>query len=272
MLFPHPSHRLLGSLLAATGLLALAFAAPPAGADVLVLKDGSRLTTDGPWEVRNNLVVFHLPDGALSSLRADNVDLEASRTATEEAKKAKLEAEKPKAEEKRPEHREPVAVLTDADVARASPGQLRDEAAQMAEEAEEGDEAEQGEESAGDGQSSENGQPGEEEEAEDTDPGLRVTDWEQRNSGDGGTTVVGTVRNDDDALATGIRLSITLVDGNGEVMATRQAEVGKTTLVPGASTDFRAEFPEVIGFAQVRFETGSIPLQYERGTVGQDDS
>lgn len=262
--------RFLGAVLAATGLLALAFAAPPAGADVLVLTDGSRLTTDGPWEVRNNLVVFHLPDGALSSLRADNVDLEASRTATEEAKKPKIEEK-----ESEPEYREPIAVLTDADVARASPGQLRDEAAQAAGEAEEGDEAEQGEETAGDEQPSENGQPGEgeeAEEAEDTDPGLRVSDWEQRNSGEGGTTVVGTVRNEDDALATGIRLSITLVDGNGEVMATQQAEVGKTTLVPGASTDFRAEFPDVIGFAQVRFETGSIPLQYERGTVGQDDS
>ncbi len=56
--------------------------APIASADVLVTKDGARLETQGPWEVRRSQVIFTTPGGVLSSMRLSEVDLEASERAT----------------------------------------------------------------------------------------------------------------------------------------------------------------------------------------------
>jgi hypothetical protein len=62
-------------------VVALAAAAAPAAADWLVLADGGRVETAGPWEVRGGLVVFTLANGTLSSVRASEVDLPASEAA-----------------------------------------------------------------------------------------------------------------------------------------------------------------------------------------------
>ena len=70
-----------------SGLLALAccgaaLVALPAAADWLVMKDGSRLETRGPWSVEGRRVLFNLPNGTLSTLRASEVDLDASEALT----------------------------------------------------------------------------------------------------------------------------------------------------------------------------------------------
>ncbi|MEM9554205.1 MAG: hypothetical protein AAGC60_08090 [Acidobacteriota bacterium] len=111
--------------LAAACMLALLVAGPgtaPAAADVIVLRDGSRIVTDGPWETRGRLVRFTLPDGTLGSVRASEVDAEASAEATREAEEAaQREAEEAaRADEETPRKKpEPVLVLTDKDVRRA---------------------------------------------------------------------------------------------------------------------------------------------------------
>jgi hypothetical protein len=58
----------------------------PAAADWLVTREGSRIETRGAWKIKNQLVVFTLPSGELSSLRLSEVDLAASEAATEVAK------------------------------------------------------------------------------------------------------------------------------------------------------------------------------------------
>ncbi|KAB2962235.1 MAG: hypothetical protein F9K16_09660, partial [Thermoanaerobaculia bacterium] len=73
---------LRSSLLAAAALVA---AAGPAAADWLVMKDGSRLETRGAWKVDGRRVVFNLPNGTLSAIRADEIDLDASAAATARA-------------------------------------------------------------------------------------------------------------------------------------------------------------------------------------------
>ncbi|MDX1630787.1 MAG: FxLYD domain-containing protein, partial [Thermoanaerobaculia bacterium] len=158
--------------------------------------------------------------------------------------------------------------LTDADVARVPPAQIQEaaEQARAAAGAQEGDERA---EADGDSEAAEAVETGEEEAEK---PGLRISDWEDRISDEGGTILTGTVRNEGEALATGIRVAITLVNRDGQPVATGQATLDRTTLVPGASTQFRADFPDVIGFAEARFETGSIPLQYQRGTIGEEGS
>jgi glutaredoxin len=96
-----------------------------AGADWLVLRDGARVETRGEWEVKGKLVVFHNTGGKLASLRLSEVDLEASDAATAEAVEAAKRAAAREAEpEKPPEKREPVLVLTDADVGHVDPDAL----------------------------------------------------------------------------------------------------------------------------------------------------
>ncbi|MFN7940062.1 MAG: hypothetical protein U0X73_00565 [Thermoanaerobaculia bacterium] len=75
-----------------TGALRLAFpplvsaallvAAAPLDADWLVLKDGNRIETSGPWREKGRQIVFTLPNGQLAALRATEVDLSASRAAS----------------------------------------------------------------------------------------------------------------------------------------------------------------------------------------------
>ncbi len=91
--------------------------APAAAGDWLVTHDGARVETHGPWEVRGRQVLFKLPPaGTLSSMRLDEVDLDASRAATAEANRP---PEPPPAEEA---PQEPVLTLTDRDVSRGELG------------------------------------------------------------------------------------------------------------------------------------------------------
>lgn len=109
----------LGRPLCAGSLcLVLAVLAQPADADILVLRDGHRLETDGPWEVRGGQVVFRTPHGVLSSLRLDEVDLEASRRATEAPPRSP--PEEAEAEQTPPPVPRPKAkiVITDSNLAR----------------------------------------------------------------------------------------------------------------------------------------------------------
>jgi len=82
------------------GLLALALsaaAALPAHADWLVTHEGGQVETKGPWQTKGKLVVFtRADDGALASLRASEVDLDASAKLTAAAK-VKAEAPPPPA-------------------------------------------------------------------------------------------------------------------------------------------------------------------------------
>src|SRR3954453_18763558 len=77
------------------GLLILGTAALPARADWLVTRDGGRGETKGTWQIKGKLVVFtRAADSALASLRASEVDLDASAKATAAAK-VKAEAPTP---------------------------------------------------------------------------------------------------------------------------------------------------------------------------------
>jgi len=96
-------------------LVALA-AGAPARADWLVLRDAGKVETRGPWQERGKLVVFTDGAGKLRSLRAAQVDLEASRAETAAAA-ARAAAPSPSPAGRRA----PVLVLTDEQVAHASP-------------------------------------------------------------------------------------------------------------------------------------------------------
>lgn len=89
----------------------------PAQADWLLTRDGKVIETLGAWEVRGKLVRFTTPTGTLSSIRVEELDLEASRVETQRrnAPPAPAPAPTPTAPKK------PVLVLTDADVKHVDP-------------------------------------------------------------------------------------------------------------------------------------------------------
>jgi len=87
-----------------------------AGAEVVVLKDGSRVETRGSFEVRGRQIVFTSAQGTLATLRLDEVDLEASRAASRPAPAPAANTGPAAAPKKAP-----VLVLTDRDVAHVDP-------------------------------------------------------------------------------------------------------------------------------------------------------
>lgn len=216
--------RRLAVLAALGGLAGL-----PASADWLVTREGAKVETKGPWQVKGKLVVFHLADGSLSSMRLTEVDLDASRKATEEALRAKAEAE---AAKNRPaEKKAPVLVVTDKDVRHVDPATVA--AA---------------------------GASGEAAAAVDS---LAVSNWDRSTDpGDGHVVITGTIANNSTTTtATGITLTVVLVDETGNPVGTAQAIVTSNVLPPGQQSGFRAEFPGVFTFSNLKFEPKSIKLE-----------
>ncbi len=219
---------------AAAGLLLLAswaLAAAPAAADRLVTREGGRVETQGPWQVKGKLVVFTRPDGSLASLRLAAVDLPASEQATAQAKEARENPPPPPA----PVKRKSIVSLTDADFRKVEPppspstsaGAPPAPAAPAA--------------------------PGEPAAAASRQA-VRVRDWDQLASPEGnGLFVTGTLENTADSLATHVELTVELFNEEKESLGTAPAVLSSTGIPPGGTAAFRAPFPNLFTFADARF-------------------
>lgn len=187
-------------------LLFFAMLAPPVLADILVMNDGSRLEIEGEWRDQGRVIQFTLPNGTLGSVRASEVDLEASREATRIAN----EPPPPPPEVTKKEKPKPIAVWTDKDIPQASPDVLA------------------GDSAAFDAQS------------------VQVVDWQAEPGGDGNVVAVirGTLQNYGNNLVTGLSLSVT-VTGNrpagDDPSIVRQARLDATELGPGETTEFTVD-------------------------------
>ncbi len=95
---------------------------PAAVADLLVTRDGETVETQGPWKVKGRMVVFTDAAGTLSSLRLDDLDLDASHAATQRAAEsaAGKPAQRDAAEAEPAKRKQAVLSLTNRDVARAA--------------------------------------------------------------------------------------------------------------------------------------------------------
>lgn len=191
----------------------------PAAADWLVMRDGSRVETAGPWRVESRLVVFKQPDGTFASVRLDDVDLDASaRVTREEAERAAQAKTTP---EPQPARSEPVLRLTEKDL---PPVAYRP--------------APEGEQGAADG-------------SEKAPPPLEIVTWREVSEiGGPGVEIVGTVRNNSDSLAIGLGVTAVLYDHEDRELARTQAILTSTALQPTQSSGFRASFPGVYEYAR----------------------
>lgn len=227
-------------LLLLTGL-GWAAGAAPAAADWLVTRDGARLETRGPWKTQGKLVVFTTAEGNLASLRAEQLDLEASRRATEEAKLPPP----PAAEEAQAqEERRAVVSITDADIAKiAKPKPPAGEAAAAP--------------------SSPGAAPGGAAVAAAVSP-VNVVNWQQLDLNDRtGVEVSGQLRNDSDDIATETGVTVSAFDDAGTQIANVEAVLVNSTIEPRGTTRFRAPLPRIFTFARVSFAVRSKGLRLQ---------
>ena len=199
-------------------LLAMAAGgAAPGAADWLVTTDGSRVETKGPWKVDGRRVIFTLPNGTLSAMRASEIDFEASEAATAAAN---APPPAPVAEDAKKEPLpEPVLVLTNKDIA---PGAVPDDPDAPA-------------------------RPEVLPSIAEREP-VQVISWNRYEQDDGSIELRGTVRNTGASVAANIRVQATVKDEDGAEIATGNAFLGKASLVSGRSTTFRVVLPDVDDF------------------------
>jgi len=231
-----------------------------ASGDVLVTRDGTRVETEGPWEVRGRLVVFTRPGGTLSSLRLSDIDLEASETATAEAQGAAEEtarkeseaepgnAEKTASEDRAAPRTKATWKLTDADFTR------RLHFAQDAE----GSSGE-GAPSAVSGERTEAGPPA-------------VLGYQRENDPlDQHVIITGSLGNLTRTTATAISLEVSLYDESNELIQMRRAVLEDPVMLPDGSTTFQADFPDVFSFAAIQFRPRSTNLKTGSSSEDRDD-
>lgn len=218
----------------ALGLLALGAAALPARADWLVTQEGGRVETKGPWQIKGKLVVFtRAADGVLASLRAAEVDLDASAKATAAAKVQAAAPPPSEAPQKK------LAVLTDKDFRKPTPpadGAAKPDAAPPAH--------------AGP---------------------LVVNNWKRldRPAGDG-VAVEGTVHNTTGDMMVNASVEVQLYNEAGDRVGTAPGLLTSTSIQPDGTVSFRANFPEVFTFANARFEVNGLPLNMSPNPSDKD--
>ena len=208
--------------------------ARPARADWLVLHDGSRIETKGPWTAKGKLVVFKAADGTLSSLRLSEVDLNASGKVTREAREAMMAP--PMAPEPSQPHRKAVLVLTDADIPKAASAP-----------------ADGG---ASDGSATDGGDGTTEGGDQNVKvAGLEVPSWQQVPAPDGnGVQIFGTLENKTQLTATDLGLKVSLYDSAGKLIDSRDAVIGRKALPPGGKANFNVSFPGIVAAEDALFE------------------
>ena len=206
------------------------FLVGPVRADWLVTEDGRRIETQGSWEERGELLVFHLADGTLASMRKSKVDLEESARVTQAA----MEQDKQPAEAPPSAPEKAVFVLTDADV-----GHVRDRGPIDP--------------------------PVEGEQVSETAPPqnpVEVSGWRSADldSGDG-MVITGTARNLSQNTVAGLSLEVVILDVDGDVQATAPATLGATVLAPGQSCTLTADLIGVFDITAVRFNFDFTPVR-----------
>jgi hypothetical protein len=210
-------------------LLLLAIAAPPAAADWLVMRDGTRVETRGPWRQDGRLVVFTSAEERLVSLRTSAVDLPASVAATREAVEAAARAARGERPSDAPPAQPPREArrITNADI---PPGLPRPVA-------------------AGPGTTEEGAPP------VAADRGaLDVVDSRQSSDDfDGHLVVRGSLVNRAGQTAAAVALTVLAYGPDGELLGSQSATLGSEALPPGQSTAFRVDFPDVITAFALRF-------------------
>jgi hypothetical protein len=232
-----------GPLLLLAGA-ALAALPSPAAANWLLTREGARLETRGPWEVKGNLVVFRTVEGTLSSLRLAEVDLRASERATAEAQQAPEEGSARLAERRRS-----LRSITDRDVGHARPRAAEAGAAEGTAKAAPAEGA------AGRGKNDPTVNRGRR-------STVAVGAW-QKIDHDDGIELAGELKNAAAEIAADVRLTVALLDETGGTVGTAEAVLTANAIGPEGAIRWSALFPGVFTFASAKFDVRSAPFRLQ---------
>jgi len=246
VLTPAAGAAAVAALAACAAALALLLGPSPLHADWIVTRQGERFEIQGTWQLKGKLVVFTLPNGTLSSMRADRVDIDASKQATAQAKQqAAAPPRAPKAEPRR----KAVIVLTDKDFKKPLP----DAAAPAA-----------GNAAAGAKATGKDNPPP----AAGVPSAVEVVGWERvpiNESKANGVELTGTVRNTSQDNLTEVTVVADLFDDSGALIGRFPAVVDNQQLPPTDSSKFHLVANGVSAFAAIRWETTSKGIRSVQG-------
>lgn len=210
--------------------LAMLFAVlPPASADWLLYQDGTRLETAGEWKIEGKLVVFSLPNGTLSAVKLDELDLDASRELTRVRRAASSKRPQAALEDVSPRRKTRI-VITDADVAHVDPDQFE-------------------------------ASPDAESEPVAPERGLVVTRWGRSEPDADGILIVGNLHNESGQASAGVSITVRALGQNDEILIEQPAILDATVLMPGQNSRFEARLNRVFSFRELKFEISSIELE-----------
>jgi hypothetical protein len=240
----------VAALATGAAVLALLLGPAPLHADWIVTRQGERFEIQGTWQLKGKLVVFTLPNGALSSLRADRIDIDASKEATAQAKQQA--AAPPPAARAEPK-RKAVIVLTDKDFKKPLP----DGAAPAA------------------GNAAAAGAAGAKATGKDNPPpaagapsAVEVVSWDRvpaNESKANGVELTGTVRNTSQDNLTEVTVVADLFDDSGGLIGRFPAVVDNQQLPPTESSKFHLVANGVVAFGAIRWETTSKGIRSVQG-------
>ncbi|MEO8093839.1 MAG: FxLYD domain-containing protein [Pseudolysinimonas sp.] len=217
-----------GAIALALGLLG---SVQPSQADWLVTRDGGKVETRGPWQVKGKLVAFTRANGQLATMRLADVDLDASAKATAMASAPAVAPAAPADAA----HRKSVLVLTDRDVGHV------DGAGEPV-----GDVAKDEKAPA---------------DADGAAGAVIVQNWQKALADDGsGLDIFGSLKNKGKDTATNIAVTVKLLDSEGKIIGTAEGTVSAAALAPDGTTTFRASFLGIREFASARFEVKNRAL------------
>jgi len=199
-----------------------------ASADILVMKDGAQVKTKGEWKIQGPAVVFTLPNGIFSSVRTREVDLDRSAQATAAVREETSRA----AQGTEPPPRRAVREITSETIPLASPQVLAAEAAAAA-----GEEPDEG---GAQGEASQNRL-------------LEIAGWQQADRPDGGSEIVGRIRNKTGNAVGQVAVKVTVYE-DGEVLQSGYAFLASPALGPRRETSFRMPLEDVYAYDDVRFD------------------
>jgi len=242
---------LAGAALAAAAI-ALLLGPAPLHADWIVTRQGERFEIQGTWQLKGKLVVFTMPNGTLSSMRADRVDLDASKQATAQAKQQA--AAPPAAAAKAEPKRKAVIVLTDKDFKKPLP----EPAAGAPKTAGAADNAAA---APGAADKSAGAAGGKDNPPSKSVPNAaEVVKWDRMPASEskaGGAELQGTVRNTSQDILTEVGVAAALYDDNGTLIGRFPAVVDNQQLPPGESSKFHLVANGVFAFAAIHWEITS---------------
>jgi hypothetical protein len=201
-------------------------------ADWIVTHKGEKFEIQGAYQVKGKLVVFTLPDGKLSSMRASAIDFDASQQATDRAAK---DAAAPPATDEVKSKRKSVIVLTDkdfqktpavADTPPAAPGKDAKDAAEP-------------------------GKP-------INRDAVEIVGWDRVPAAESkadGAEITGVLRNTSQNILTEVTVVASLYDDTGNIIAKIPATVDNQALPPNETSKFHLVAKGVFAFTTLKFDT-----------------